>query len=249
MHCRVRRHAIYSAKSDAADAVRVAPTLFTRSDVTTPDDIARAYDLWASRYDDDVNPTRDLDAVAVRRAPLRLAGASVLELGCGTGKNTGWLAEQARTVRAFDFSTGMLAVARRRVRAPNVTFAEQDVTTRWPIDASSVDVVVGDLVLEHVDDLASVYAEAARALRPGGQLFLCELHPFRQLQGSQARFTDPSAGGVIRVPAYLHSVSEYVGGGLAAGLTLRQLVEWADPDAAPGAPPRLLSLLFERVVA
>jgi hypothetical protein len=41
-------------------------------------------------------------------------------------------------------------------------------------------------------------------------------------------------------------VSEYVNDALAAGFTLRALGEWLEPDAEPGAPPRLLSLLMER---
>jgi SAM-dependent methyltransferase len=69
----------------------------------------------------------------LRRAPLAVAGRDVLELGCGTGKNTGWLAEHARTVVGLDFSAGMLARARERVRAANVRFARHDVRQRWPV--------------------------------------------------------------------------------------------------------------------
>jgi malonyl-CoA O-methyltransferase len=211
-----------------------------------PGDVARAYDRWAAQYDDDRNTTRDLDAAVVRRAPLRLAGRDVLELGCGTGKNTVWLANEARQVHAFDFSDGMLAAARRRVQAPNVRFVQQDVRMAWPLAAASVDVVVGNLVLEHVRDLAPIHAEAARVLRPGGQLFLCELHPFRQLRGGQAHFVDPVSGETVHVPAFTHSTSEYVNGGLAAGLVLRELGEWLEPGAPAEMPPRLLALLFER---
>ena len=215
----------------------------------TPDhrpDVADAYDRWAASYDDAPNATRDLDAVVLRRAALRVAGRDVLELGCGTGKNTVWLAEQARHVVAMDFSAGMLDVARRRVRAPTVRFVEHDVRAAWPVDAGSTDVVVGNLVLEHVRDLAPVYAEAVRVLRPGGQLFLCELHPYRQLRGGQAHFTDAATGETVHVPAFTHTVSEYVNAGVAAGLTLRALGEWLEPDAPAGSPPRLLSVLFEK---
>jgi malonyl-CoA O-methyltransferase len=213
---------------------------------TDTTDIARAYDRWAAQYDDDRNTTRDLDAAVVRRAPLNLAGRDVLELGCGTGKNTVWLAGQARLVHALDFSDGMLAEARRRVDAPHVRFVQHDIRIEWPLAAASVDVVVGNLVLEHVRDLGPIFAEAARVLRPGGQLFLCELHPFRQLRGGQAHFVDPRSGETVHVPAFTHATSEYVNGGIAAGLLLRELGEWLEPEPPSGMPPRLLSLLFER---
>ena len=208
--------------------------------------VASAYDRWAAQYDSDRNATRDLDADVVRRSPLDLAGRRVLELGCGTGKNSAWLAERAGELVALDFSPGMLDVARSRVRAPNVRFVQHDIRAPWPVDAGCVDVVIGNLVLEHVRDLAPLFAEAARVLSAGGQLFLCELHPYRQLRGGQAHFTDGATRETVPVTAFLHSTSEYVNGAIAAGLELRHLGEWLEPDAPEGAPPRLLSLLFER---
>ena len=209
-------------------------------------DVAEAYDRWSRQYDLDRNTTRDLDALVVRRAPLTLAGARVVELGCGTGKNSEWLASQAREVVALDFSPGMLDVARRRVRAANVRFVEHDITRPWPVEHGSADVVVGDLVLEHVRDLAPVYREAVRVLRPGGQLFLCELHPYRQLRGGQAHFVDLASDETVSVSAFRHTVSEYVNGAIAAGLSIRALDEWLEDDASRDALPRLLSILFER---
>lgn len=211
-----------------------------------PTGVAECYDRWAARYDDDRNPTRDLDASVLRRSPLRVRGRMVLELGAGTGKNTRWLAGEACHVIALDFSAGMLAEARRNVRAPNVELVEHDVQRPWPVESGAVDVVVGNLVLEHVRDLAPVMAECARVVRAGGQLYLCELHPYRQLLGGQAQFTDPRTRETVHVPAFRHSVSEYVTTALAAGFTLRDLGEWLEAGAAASDPPRLLSLLFDR---
>ena len=216
-------------------------------------DVARAYDRWSLSYDADANATRDLDAEILRRAALPLAGAHVLELGCGTGKNTRWLARQAASVVALDFSPGMLSRARASLAsdtAPHepradVRFVVHDITQPWPAEDASVDVVVGNLVLEHIADLTPVYSNAARVLRALGTLYLCELHPYRQLRGGQAHFTDAS-GETTHVQAYTHSVSEYVNGGIAAGLTLLRLGEWLEEGAAPDAAPRLLSVTFRK---
>lgn len=208
------------------------------------DAVSAAYDRWAETYDSDANRTRDLDAVVVRRAAPDVTGRDVLELGPGTGKNTVWLAERARSVTGIDASPGMLAVARTRVTAWHVRFLQHDIQTVWPIGDGSIDVVIGNLVLEHVLRLEHVFAEAARVLRRGGEVFICELHPIRQFLGARAHFVDGDQR-VVEVPVFRHTMSEFVNAGLDAELTLDRLDEWAD-DGGSNAPPRLLSLRFSK---
>jgi ubiquinone/menaquinone biosynthesis C-methylase UbiE len=207
--------------------------------------VQHAYDRWSSTYDADRNATRDLDAWVVRKSPLRLDDATVLELGCGTGKNTEHFARYAAHVIAMDFSEGMIARAHQRIATANVRFLRHDVREPWPVDSDSVDVVAANLVLEHVHDLVPIYFEAARVLRPGGQLFICELHPYRQLAGGQAHFIDAQSGDTVYVDVHVHTVSEFVNGGIEAGLRLITIGEWIEDDGPRDAAPRLLSLLFE----
>jgi hypothetical protein len=49
-------------------------------------------------YDDELNATRDLDARILRDRGSEITGRDVLELGCGTGKNSEWLALYARNL-------------------------------------------------------------------------------------------------------------------------------------------------------
>jgi ubiquinone/menaquinone biosynthesis C-methylase UbiE len=210
-----------------------------------PKSVRAAYASWAESYDTNENRTRDLDAVILRQHELDIAGRDVLEIGCGTGKNTEWLAEHAASVVGLDLSPEMLARAKARV--PSATFIEHDIQRTWPVADESVNAVVGNLVLEHISNIRIIFHEAQRVLRPNGTLFLCELHPFRQRLGSQAQFTDTATGDRLKVEAYAHDVSEYVNGGIDAGLTLGRIGEWWDEqDRAAGAPPRLLSVLFNR---
>lgn len=54
-------------------------------------EIKQAYDAWAAQYDTNLNKTRDLEGLAPRLSLAKLPFSKVLEIGCGTGKNTEWL--------------------------------------------------------------------------------------------------------------------------------------------------------------
>jgi ubiquinone/menaquinone biosynthesis C-methylase UbiE len=212
-----------------------------------PKDVRAAYASWAASYDTNENRTRDLDAVVLRQHELDIAGRDVLEIGCGTGKNTEWLAGHAASVTALDLSPEMLARARSRVKLPHVKFIEHDIQRTWPVSDESVNAVIGNLVLEHVSNIRIIFHEAQRVLRPNGTLFICELHPFRQHLGGQAQFTDEKSGARLKVEAYVHDLSEYVNSGIDAGLQLVRIGEWSDDlDRESNSPPRLLSVLFNR---
>ena len=204
--------------------------------------IRDGYEAWAATYDHDRNLTRDLDARVTRAALGGERWPRIVELGCGTGKNTAFLAEIGAHVLALDFSAAMLARARAKVAAPNVTFTVADLTRRWPCEDGGADLVVGNLVLEHIADLRPIFAEAARCLRPGGALYLSELHPFRQYGGAKARFERD--GAMTEIAAFTHHLSDYLDAARDAGFTLAGLAEhWHDEDRA--APPRLLTMRLE----
>ncbi len=206
--------------------------------------VHEAYSAWAARYDLDANRTRDLDQQITRRLLEHQRYGAIVELGCGTGKNTQLLARIGRQVIAFDFCDAMLRQARSKVSAAHVQFMQADLTQDWPGPASAADLVLVNLVLEHIEHLAPVFAQAAQRLAPGGALLVSELHPFRQYQGTQARFAD-AAGAQVLVPAFVHHLSDYLDAARAAGLELKQLREWWHADDA-GLPPRLLSLEFAK---
>ncbi len=205
------------------------------------DQVRDAYDGWAETYDEMPNLTRDLDAVLLRRDLSGRDLGDVLELGCGTGKNTRWLMRHAQSVIGLDLSPGMLARCRQRV--DGVDARQADLTERWPLEDRSVDVVLADLVLEHVQDLEHVAREAARVLRPGGGVRLAEFHPRRQQEGKAARFDD-GEGQEVRPTAFVHSTDSYVGAFYSAGFAFEALAEPRHPDDELSRPPRLLVLEF-----
>src|SRR3954463_1383723 len=119
--------------------------------------IRDAYNTWAASYDTDRNLTRDLDARVTRATLAGVHYLRILELGCGTGKNTAFYAEIGYHVHALDFSEGMIAQARAKLSLPNVAFTVADLTRPWPRAAGSADLIVCNLVLEHIADLSFIF--------------------------------------------------------------------------------------------
>ena len=205
--------------------------------------IQTAYDEWADHYNHDENPTRDLNGRVLRNASLSWKGARVLDLGCGTGYNTAYLASYAEEVVGVDFSKGMLRRARSRVGGEHVQFMHGDITGTWPLADGSFDIVVATLVLEHLESIDHVLDEAHRVLTSDGLLYLAELHPYKQLLGSQAKYTHPETGEDVLIDAFQHSTSEYINEALASGFALCHVGEWQNDGEAL---PRLLTLLLEK---
>src|SRR5258706_2389538 len=172
--------------------------------------IQDAYTEWSFTYDQDRNLTRDLDHSVTRAALSELRCEAILEIGCGTGKNTGLLAEIGKHVYALDFSHRMIARAKARHTLDNVTFAVSDITQSWPCKDQSIDLIVCNLVLEHISDLSLIFSESSRVLTATGRLFISELHPFRQYQGTQANFQRNHQTKLI--PAFVHHVTDFLHG-------------------------------------
>ncbi len=201
-----------------------------------------SYNAWAASYDSMTNKTRDLEGEVLRKTFLNPHYGNILELGCGTGKNTGWLSEKADFVTAIDLSQKMIAKAKEKIKAENVNFKEADITEQWPVKPGWANLITSSLVLEHIEDLDFIFAEAARALKRNGKFYICELHPGRQYSGSRANFETKE--GIQTPPAFTHHLSDFLNAARANKFTLLDLNEHFDQGDRKNVP-RLLSLVFE----
>lgn len=205
--------------------------------------IQNAYNEWSDTYDSNENLTRDLDQKVTRDILTNQHFDSILETGCGTGKNTIFLADIGAKVHALDFSPGMIEKAREKVKAKNVRFSTADLTKRWPCDDAEYDLVTCNLVLEHIQDLQHIFAEAVRTLKSKGKFFINELHPFKQYLGTKARFE--KGGKITEVDVFVHHISDFTNSAAQHGFVLVKFGEyWHEADK--NKPPRIASFLFEK---
>ena len=201
--------------------------------------VKKAYQSWSVIYDQNENKTRDLDLLITQAVLKSIAFEKLVEIGCGTGKNTQWLADKAIKIIAMDFSSEMLAIAKKKVTQNHVTFMEADISLPWKIENGWADLISCNLVLEHLKDLSPVFIEAQRILKNNGYFFISEIHPMRRFVGSQAKFEN------TLVESYLHHLSNYLSEAETAGFKLIKIDEWFDEETAN--PPRLLTLLLQKI--
>ena len=204
-------------------------------------DLINHYNAWALQYDEDINPTRDLDKKVTIESLSNIDFLEVLELGCGTGKNSEWLVTRAHRLVGLDFSKNMLECAKNKIKSDKATFIRTDLNENWPVKDNSFDLAVINLTLEHIKDLNHIFNSLFNKLSEGGKCFVSELHPKRQLAGSKAKFFN--MGEEFVLDAILHDEEDYVQSAERSGLTLRVKKDHFDNERGV---PRLISFLFEK---
>ncbi|HYI62410.1 MAG TPA: class I SAM-dependent methyltransferase [Acidimicrobiales bacterium] len=173
-------------------------------------------------------------------------GRDVVELGCGTGYVSAWLARRgARRVVGIDPTEGQLATARRLQGEvgpafPLVQGAGEDV----PLAAGCCDLVVSEYGAALWADPRRWLPEAARLLRPGGELVFLTGSVLHTLCAPDE---GPAGPTLVRSHRDLHevdypddeSIEYHVGHGemirllRASGFEVLDLVEMHAPESAP----------------
>jgi ubiquinone/menaquinone biosynthesis C-methylase UbiE len=204
-------------------------------------DVKQAYNIWADQYDTNINKTRDLEASSLRTSLAEISFDNCLEIGCGTGKNTEYLLTKAKQLTAVDFSDEMLGKARQKITADHVQFIQADIQEDWNFINQQFDLVTFSLVLEHIENLDDIFKKVSNVVRPGGFVYVGELHPFKQYAGSKAGF-DTEAGHQI-LTCFNHNMSDFVLSAKQNGFEIRDIGEYFD-DNDKTKIPRIITFLF-----
>ncbi len=179
--------------------------------------------------------------------PPALEGATVLDLGCGSGRDVYLLSalvgEHGRVI-GVDMTREQLEVAERH-RAfhaqafgharSNVEFHHGDLADLAALDIpdQSVDVAVSNCVLNLVPDKPRAFAEILRVLKPGGELYFSDVFADRRLP--RALLADPVLVGECLAGAlYVEDFRRLLGdlGVADARVCARSSITIDDPDVA-----------------
>ena len=98
-------------------------------------------------------------------------GARALEVGCGNGSISAWLAERVGPrgrVVALDLDLSLV-----EVQSPRLQLRQGDIVA-GPVDPGGFDLVTARAVLHHVTDVEAAIRNLTASLAPGGSILLIE---------------------------------------------------------------------------
>lgn len=118
--------------------------------------------------------TEAMRDAAIEKANLP-EGATVADVGTGTGFVLQGLVKRAARVIGFDESAEMLAVARRNLAGHDHVALREAEGQALPAEDATFDAVFANMYLHHASDPGSAIHEMARILKPGGKLVITDL--------------------------------------------------------------------------
>jgi 2-polyprenyl-3-methyl-5-hydroxy-6-metoxy-1,4-benzoquinol methylase len=114
---------------------------------------------------------------AMRAMLPAIVGKRVVDLGCGFGQLSRWLAaEGATSVLGIDLSLKMLERAKAETTSPAVVYRRADLET-LTLEPASADFIVSSMAFHYVEDFARLGRMLFDALAPRGDLVFSVEHP------------------------------------------------------------------------
>lgn len=168
--------------------------------MNSPDPRISFFDALAANWDREEPSSRTMTDRLSQHADLLdlRPGRSLLEVGCGTGKTTGWLAARVAPgrVTGVDFSPEM--IARARGKGIDADFQQADVCED-PLGFDLYDVILCFHCFPHFRDQAAALRNFAEALRPEGRLLVMHLAGSAHINRFHAGIEGPVKGDTLPV--------------------------------------------------
>ncbi len=208
-----------NATAHAHGSMTAAATIAARVGVSARD----AYRLVFASYDDEPNPMLLLEQRFVEPLLPSVARRSVVDLGCGTGR---WLALLAplkpASLTGVDVSPEMLTQAGQKLGSQaNLVLAD---CSSLLFPRATADLILCSFLLSYLPDLDAFAGQVRRLLRPGGVVFLADLHPATTAKLGWRRGFH-AAGSFIDVATYARPVEDIVAAFARVGIEVNAMLE------------------------
>ena len=133
------------------------------------------FNVWTNLLDQYVNPVD-----------------RVLDLGCGSGIFSNYLAEKGCIVTGIDGSEAMIALCNQKKTGVNVHYVVQSLPLSYPANYVPQDVVIMSSLLEYIPDMEQMLQQVRDLLKPNGLLIISipnQLSLYRRVERRLFRLT------------------------------------------------------------
>lgn len=184
-----------------------------------------------------------------------LAGKTVIDLGCGEGRNSREFARRGARITGIDVSRKMIeaAAAAEAQERLGISYHTASFSDLSAFSAGSFDLAVSTMALMDGPDFDGAAREAHRVLRPGGRLYFSVLHPcfvtparkwIRNEAGEETGFqvgdyfsddihidrwrfsaAPEETGDLFAMPRFPHRLETYINGLIGAGFRILKIQE------------------------
>jgi 2-polyprenyl-3-methyl-5-hydroxy-6-metoxy-1,4-benzoquinol methylase len=120
---------------------------------------------------------------------------------------------------------------------------QTDVRETWNFNNERFDLITCSLILEHIENIDFIFNQANAKLKHGGEFYVGELHPFKQYNGTKARFETDNGQFVLE--CFTHHLSDYFDAAKNNGFDCTNINEWFD-DNDRASIPRILTMIFRK---
>ncbi|MBD3585090.1 methyltransferase domain-containing protein [Salinimonas sp. HHU 13199] len=183
--------------------------------------VARQFSRAAPQYDRLASIQQHIAAQAIRQIPV--SSGRLLDIGCGTGRNTALLAERGFDASGADLARGMVEYA--SLNYPHLSFCVAD-AQHLPFNNDAFDVVFSSMAMQWCQDINLAMSEVARILRHAGiaTLSIMTDGSFGQLNASRR------ASGLSAVTNIMASHEKWLTAAQESGFTVLQAENIAYTD-------------------
>ncbi len=186
-----------------------------------PISASEGYRIWSRTYDSDPNPLLALESRTLGRRLSAIAGKFVVDVGCGTGRWVRHAAENGARAAGLDLCMEMLFVAAQKPRLKG-RVAQADCHC-LPLRTAIADISICSFTIGYLGNPGRAVRELGRITKPGGTIFLTDLHPTTRTRGWRRTFK--ASGLVYELETQAVDRSQLLDYGRQAGLTLRDVCE------------------------
>lgn len=164
------------------------------------------YKIWAEIYDDEENNLMlQYDEIILDKLiePLNLKGKTILDFGCGTGRNWNkFYQNKPSKLIGCDVSYEMLNKLRSKFPEAEIHLMQNDDLSF--LQDKSCDIIVSTLVIAHLRKLTDIFTEWNRVLKDKAEIIITDFHPDLLAKGGTRSFS--FKGRIVKIENFNHTI-------------------------------------------